>query len=68
MKQILYDNYNFLYDNNSIYGPNVIVISETEWGNKKGGSRGEGLGNNWNKDIALFNVFDHFQLFFTLQN
>ena len=63
MKQILYDNYIFLFDNNSIYGPNDIVISETEWVNKKGGSRGEGLGHNWNKNIALYNVFDHLQFF-----
>ena len=41
--KILYDKCNFVYDNNPIYGSNVIVISESEWVNKNGwgGSRGE---------------------------
>ena len=69
MKQILYDKCNFVYDNKPIYGPNVIVILETEWVNKRGGgSRGEGFGHNWNRNIALFNFLNHLQLFFTLQN
>ena len=48
---------NFVYDNNHIYGPNVIIISESEWVNKNGGARGEEWGHNWKKKILLFLMF-----------
>ena len=68
MKQILYDKCNFVYDNYPTYGPNSIVISESEWGNKNGWVKGRGMGLYLEKNIALFNVSDHLQHFFTLQN
>ena len=68
MKQILFDKCNFVYDNKPISGRNVIVILENEWVNKNGWVKGRGMGLYLEKNIALFNVSDHLQHFFTLQN
>ena len=43
----------------------LLSFQRVNGGIRMGGSRGEGCGHNWRKNIALFNVLDHLQLFFT---
>ena len=41
------------------YGPNIIVILESEWGNKNGWVKGRGMGLYLEKNNALFNPNPH---------